>query len=58
MRKGKINKGEAIREIRGLRRSNRDLRYQADDGDADIARLDRRIRFEGFTPPPAPAPIY
>lgn len=56
--KGKIDKRDAAREIRNLHRDNRDLKFQADDVLEAIAVLDRRIRFEGFTPPAAPAPIY
>ena len=56
--KGKIDKRDAAREIRNLRRDNRELKFQADDVLDAIAVLDRRIRNEGFTPPAAPAPIY
>jgi len=56
--KGKIDKRDAAREIRNLRRDNRELKFQAGDVLDAIAVLDRRIRNEGFTPPAAPAPIY
>lgn len=56
--KKKITNADGDRNIRRLRRENRELRFEIDDLDVDIRRLDRRIRDEGLVPPAAPAPIY
>ncbi|MEN0041344.1 MAG: DUF2799 domain-containing protein [Pseudomonadota bacterium] len=45
-------------EKRRLRRDIRQAKFDVQDIDFEIERLDRRIRREGFSPPPAPSPVF
>ncbi|EFL88398.1 putative ATPase involved in DNA repair [Ahrensia sp. R2A130] len=55
---GVRTQSDVIAERRKFRREIRQAKLDIDDLDFEIERLDRRISREGFSPPPAPAPVF